>query len=201
MAHTRAAASAALLLASLAAFAGLAGFAGHSGIAASVQPVNEIVSPLSGLPVAKMVGEWRGKSWMTTPVGERHEGEAVERAHWNLAGTAIIIEGYGYSKDPATGEITVGHDAIGIIEHDARTDTISILARRNGAEFTRHTLTVEADPDAPGAEKMIWSPNPGSVRFTLHLTADRWHEIGEWSRDGGKTWVEFMGVDLKPVAK
>ncbi len=195
MAHTRTAASAALVLASLTAFAGLAGFAGHSTIAgAQQQPVNKVTSPLADSPVARMVGEWRGKSWMTTPVGERHEGDAVERAHWNLAGTAIIVEGYGYTRDEATGEITVGHDAIGIIEHDPKTNAIVFFARRNGADFSRNTLTVNAEDGA-----MVWSPNPGTVRFTLTLTPDRWHEIGEWSRDGGKTWVEFMGVDLKPV--
>lgn len=163
----------------------------------TLQPAHKVTSPLADTALAKMVGEWRGTSWIMTPVGERHEGEAVERIRWNLAGTTLIVEGYGYSTDAATGEITVAHDAMGIIEHDARTGGITFMARRNGAEFTRNTLTIDE-----GTGNIQWTPGgpqAGSVRFTLELTDDRWLEIGEWSRDGGTTWVQFMGTDLKPV--
>lgn len=163
----------------------------------TLQPAHKVASPLADTALAKMVGEWRGTSWVMTPVGERHEGEAVERIRWNLAGTALIVEGYGYTTDAASGEITVSHDAMGIIEHDARTGGITFMARRNGADFTRNTLTIDENTG-----KIQWTPGgpqANSVRFTLELTEDRWLEIGEWSRDGGKTWVEFMGTDLKPV--
>lgn len=170
---------------------------GHTSSSLSLQPAHKVTSPLADTALAKMVGEWRGTSWIMTPVGERHEGQAVERIHWNLAGTALIVEGYGYTTEAASGEITVSHDAMGIIEHDARTGGISFLARRNGAEFTRNTLTIDE-----GTGKIQWTPGgpqANAVRFTLELTEERWLEIGEWSRDGGTTWVQFMGTDLTPV--
>lgn len=163
----------------------------------SSQPDARVTSPLAEHPVARMVGEWRGTVTTMGRDGQWHEGVAVERARWNLAGTAIIVEGYGYTEDPATRERTVRHDAIGVIEHDADADAPRFYARRAGAPFESHTL--KADP-ATGV--MTWSPKtpPGvTVRFTLTITEKRWYEIGEMSPDGGQTWSRFLESDMARV--
>jgi hypothetical protein len=151
--------------------------------------------PLAKTPAAGLVGEWAGTSWSMGRDGLRHEGRAVERARWNLAGTAIIVEGYGYTVDEATGARTTRHDAAGLIELDAATDEIAFYARRAGAAFAKHTLEVN---EADGT--MRWSPDsaPGvDIRFTISLADGRWREIGEMSRDGGATWTTFLGTDLE----
>lgn len=158
------------------------------------QPDAKVSTPLADHPVARMVGTWRGTVTAMGRDGQWHMGVAVERARWNLAGTAIIVEGYGYSEDPATGERTVRHDALGVIEHDAAAGAPRFYARRAGAPFESHTL--QADPDTG---VMTWSPKSPqgvTIRFTLTITDRRWHEVGEMSPDGGQTWNRFLESDM-----
>jgi hypothetical protein len=35
-----------------------------------------------------------------------------------------------------------------------------------------------------------------TIRYTLRFTAKTWHEIGEFSADGGQTWQQNFQMDL-----
>lgn len=184
MHHSRLAAVALVALCSL-------GLAPMSG---TVQPEVEAAAPLSAHPVAKIVGLWRGTASSMGRDGQWHEAVAVERARWNLAGTAILVEGFGYVVDPETDERHVGHDAFGLIEWSGADDAPVFHAHRVGGEFEAHALERVGDGEA-----LRWSMSPGpgtTLRFTITLTEDRWLEIGEMSRDEGETWRKFLETDL-----
>lgn len=158
------------------------------------QPEGAPAGALANHPAARMVGVWRGTGSALTRDGKWHTGKAVERARWNLAGTAILVEGYGYAEDPATGARTVSHDAVGLIEHDAADNTVRFYARRAGADFDRFVLETD---ETTGV--MRWnpkSPPESTIRFIITITDTRWHEIGEMSRDDGATWTKFLETDL-----
>ncbi|MBC7773095.1 MAG: hypothetical protein H7210_11405 [Pyrinomonadaceae bacterium] len=155
------------------------------------------VGPLAEHPAARMVGNWKGTATSLGRDGQWHQHVGIERAHWNLAGTAIMVEGYGYGDDPTTGVRTVGHDACGVIEYDAGAKVVRFHAKRAGGNFGVHTL--EADSTTG---QMRWSPTgAGNVshRFTINITADRWVEVGEVSRDNGQTWSKFLETNLARV--
>jgi hypothetical protein len=146
-----------------------------------------------------MVGMWRGTVNAMGRDGQWHEAVAIERARWNLAGTAILVEGYGYSDDPETGDRVSGHDAAGLIEWDAEAELAVFHAHRAGGDFERYTFELTDD-----GESIRWhmEPNPGvSIRFTITLTENNWLEIGEMSRDGGENWIKFLEMNLDRVDK
>lgn len=165
------------------------------------QPETEVklVDELVNHPAAKMVGMWRGTVNSMGRDGQWHEAVAVERARWNLAGTAILVEGYGYSEDPETGTRVNGHDAVGLIEWDTANESAVFHAHRAGEEFKRYTFEL-----ANEGESIRWHMEPGpgiTLRFTITLTDDRWFEVGEMSRDDGKNWMKFLETDLARVVK
>ncbi|MFG0274456.1 MAG: hypothetical protein ACF8QF_05315 [Phycisphaerales bacterium] len=139
---------------------------------------------------SRFLGRWVGTGWMVDQTGTRHTYEAHERARWNLAGTAIVIEGLGVARGE-DGAVTIGHDAMAVIRLDEATGDVVFIAGREG-DFARHALEV-IDAEAG---VMRWSPG-GPVRFTIRITADRWEETGEFSRDGGETWTAFLGMTLE----
>ncbi|MCB9846263.1 MAG: hypothetical protein H6811_09785 [Phycisphaeraceae bacterium] len=156
------------------------------------QPEAEPAEGLAAHPIAAMIGLWRGAASNLGRDNQWHEAQAVERARWNLAGTAILVEGYGYIEDAQTHERTVGHDAFGLIE--LQEDEVAFYARRAGADFERRVI--ETLPDG----RLRWSMQArgATMRFTITLTEDRWHEIGEMSRDGER-WSRIIETDLHRV--
>jgi hypothetical protein len=160
--------------------------------------VDDVKGPLADHPAAKMIGVWRGTATTRGRDGKTTEAIGVERARWNLAGTAIIVEGLGYVEDPATGARTVGHDAFGLIEMDQKTGQARFFARRAGAAFEEHALEVIKETG-----QMRWTYKPGApgvtLQFSVTLTDDLWHEVGEASVDDGKTWNKFMESKLNRV--
>ena len=152
----------------------------------------EAQAALAEHAASRFIGRWTGEGWMMNPNGERVTYQVHERARWNLAGTAIVIEGLGLSRD-ASGEVVIGHDAMAVIRMDEESGEAVFIAGREG-EFARHDLEV-VDAEAG---VMRWSPG-GPVRFTITIDGDTWEEIGEYSQDGGETWTPFLGMTLERV--
>ena len=153
----------------------------------------EGAAPLEALashPVSKLVGEWRGSGWAMQPDQSRSEFDVVERVRWNLAGTALIVEGYGYLDDE-TGERLVGHDAFALVTWDDETETVKFHTRRAGEPFVEHEMTWDADREA-----LVWVLQPNRVRFIITIKDGVWTEKGEFSPDGGENWVGFLEMTL-----
>lgn len=163
-------------------------------VSASAQDMPGAVLEKSGsladAPVAKMVGRWRGEGWSIDRSGQRITSLARERAHWNMAGTAIIVEGLGTAGEGDN--LVVGHDAFGLVE--MQNDTMVFYARRAGEEFQK--FAIEHD-EVTG--NLRWRRGE-NVRFTITLTDMTWIEIGEYSTDGGNSWTQFLGMELHKVA-
>lgn len=147
---------------------------------------------LSAHPVSQLLGEWRGKGWMMQRDGSRIEYEALERVRWNLAGTALIVEGLGRHHDQETGEITIGHDAFALMTWDDESNSPRLSAKRAGEPFQTHEITAD-----PGSGALIWHVIPSRVRFTITIKDGVWTEIGEFSQDGGENWMKFLEMKLQ----
>jgi hypothetical protein len=136
----------------------------------------------------KSVGTWRGSGWMMLGPSQRAEFDQTESIEKKLDGTLLLIEGNGRDKqDPSR----VVHDALAVMSYDPAKKQYVFSTYANG----RH-LEVPAEVNDKG---FVWGFDMpyGRVRFTLEFSADTWHEIGEISRDGGKTWMKNFEMTLK----
>lgn len=169
------------------------GCAGFAPVGAQAQElpgsVLEKSKELAETPMAKMVGRWRGEGWAMDRSGQKQTTVARERAHWNMAGTTIIVEGLGVAGEGD--DLVVGHNAFGLIEMQSGKPVF--YARRVGEEFEKFEIQIDKET----GNVQWWRGE--NVRFTVTLTDMTWKEIGEYSTDGGKSWVQFMGMELHKV--
>ena len=141
-----------------------------------------------------LVGEWHGAGTMTRGPGQQVEGSIVERATSHAGGYALTLSGLGKAAVPG-GDSVVVHDAFAMLWHDADSGRFHLKT------FRANGHTVDADIEV-GERRIVWGfpePRAGQIRFTVALTPEgRWHEIGEFSRDGA-TWTKFFEMTLRRV--
>ena len=136
-----------------------------------------------------MVGCWRGEAWQQRG-NERVETEMLEVVERKLGGTVLLVEGRGTVSVPGAEARTV-HHALGVISFDPRSGGYvlrSYLATGQSGDFVVTLVEggVSWSRDVPG----------GQIRNTARFTADEWHEVGEFSRDG-TTWTQVMELRLR----
>lgn len=137
--------------------------------------------------IAQMAGRWKGGGWVITQAGRR-EFQSTELMEWRLDGYALVVE--GRHTDAKSGELT--HHAIATIAWDDKAGEYRFLSALN-------TGMTGAYPARLEGRKFVWSIPP-STRFTISLDdPDCWLEVGEYSRDGGATWIKFFEMDLARV--
>lgn len=167
---------------------------GAPGASAQTAPEGAANERLGAHQVSSMLGEWRGRGWSMLPDGSRVEFDVVERVRWNLAGTALLVEGFGFSANPETGEREVGHDAFALIVWDEQKQAPTMHARRAGdpgGGFATYDIAWDADKGA-----LVWQVQPDRVRFIIVVADGVWTETGEYSPDGGGTWMRFLEMRL-----
>ncbi|HEU4829788.1 MAG TPA: hypothetical protein VFT04_11400 [Gemmatimonadales bacterium] len=157
----------------------------------------QVAAPAGGMrQLDWLIGEWNGTGTMSMGTGRQHEGSIVERATRHAGGHAITLEGLGKAAQ-AAGDSIVVHDAFALIWYDAGANAFRMKTFR----ATGHTVEPEI---AVSAGKIVWGftdPRAGRIRFTVtHLPDDRWHEVGEASRDG-TTWMKFFEMNLTRAAR
>ena len=116
----------------------------------------------------------------------------TEEIHLKLDGIAILIQGMG--KDKGSGKVI--HDALAIITFDETSDSYSFQSHLSSGQSAEAMGRFEG-------ESFVWGLEVpgGSVRYTLSITdGSKWHEIGEFSRDGIQ-WFKFIEMDLEKVIK
>jgi hypothetical protein len=136
-----------------------------------------------------MVGRWRGQAWQQR-LDERVETGMIEVVERRLGGTVLLVEGRGTVPVPG-GEDRVVHHALGVISYDPSTRAYTLRSYLSTGQMGDFALTlveggVSWSREVPG----------GRIRNTARYTADEWHEIGEFSRDG-TTWTRVMELRLK----
>lgn len=139
---------------------------------------------------AAWTGRWDGGGWSVDRTGRRIEFTLVETVTPKAGGTVLLIEGHGARRDDRR---VVTHNGVVLLYYDEHAGSY----RWNGHEASSGLVEAEATPIADG---VVWSiaagPSGGTVRFTIHVTQDQWHEIGEASGDGS-SWMKFMEIDLR----
>jgi hypothetical protein len=136
-----------------------------------------------------MQGKWTGTGMFRVSRETTVHTESEETIRPQLEGSALLIE--GLHRD-ARSKVVV-HHAMGLLAWDVgrgeyRMST-ALSQGRTGyfpgrLEGSTFTWTMEA-PGAPQTRYIIRLDPPG-----------RWHEVGESSRDGGKTWFRFFEMTL-----
>jgi len=141
--------------------------------------------------IATMAGHWKGSGWIDTPAG-RHESNSEETVELRLDGHSILIE--GFHTDVKSGALN--HHALAIIAWDDNQKQYRFMSALAAGRTGYFPAKLEG-------RTFIWSipvPNGPTSRFTISLDdPDRWHEVGEQSRDGGATWKKFFEMELTRV--
>lgn len=125
-------------------------------------------------PVAGLLGQWEGEASVRMGPGEPRRILQSEDIVWGASRSVVIIRGTG--RDPATRDIVF--EAAGTLWFDAEAGRIRMRTHRDGRTVEPE---VEIRPDT-----IVWGfPVPGGrIRYTIALTADTWHEVGDYIADG-----------------
>ena len=136
-----------------------------------------------------MIGKWEGSGWMQRGPGAPETFKGGETVQRKLGGLALLVEGRFVDKDGR-----VGHETLAVLAYDTAAKGYKFktyLASGAGGYFDLKLIE--------GGWQ--WSLEyPGMMtRYTAKFTGDTWLEIGEFSRDGGKTWVKNFEMTLKKI--
>jgi hypothetical protein len=136
-----------------------------------------------------MVGRWKGDAWQQRGP-QRVQTQMLEVVEKKLNGAVLQVEGRG-TVEVSGGPERVVHHAFGIISFDPMSRTYSLRSYLNNGLSGDFALTL-----IDGGVSWSRTVPGGSIRNTARYTADEWHEIGEFSRDGA-TWTQVMELRLK----
>lgn len=136
-----------------------------------------------------MLGRWKGDAWQQRGA-ERVQTQMVEVVEKKLNGAVLVVEGRGTVAAPG-GQERVVHHAFGIISFDPMSKTYSLRSHLSNGLSGDFTLTL-----VDGGVTWSRAVPGGQIRNTARYTADEWHEVGEFSRDG-TTWTQVMELRLK----
>ena len=163
-------------------FIGSAGFAQNP-----FQPKPETLKAVNKLSF--LIGNWKGTGWIQMGP-EKHSFDQTETIDSKVNGTVIQIDGLGTDeKNPGN----IIHQAYAIISYDLEKKEYLMKAYRgDGAQ-------IDADAKLIDDHTFQWgfsNPMAGRIQFTISIVNNKWTEIGEMSRDGGKTWFKYFEMVL-----
>ncbi len=151
--------------------------------------------------MAWLVGQWTGSGTIQQGPGPREAFKVDETIESKFDGQVLVFEGVGTAE--VDGEERIVHKAFAVLSHG--NDGYAMKAFRQtptgGVEAIDARVVIE--PDQAGHGVLTWSfemPLPGGmmeIRFISRLLEDgSWHEAGDMSNDGGKTWMPFFEMTL-----
>jgi hypothetical protein len=125
-------------------------------------------------PIARMAGQWAGEAEVRMGPGPALKVAQSEDISWGASGTVLFIKGTG--RDPGTQ--AVNFEAAGTIWYDAEAGKLRMRTFTSGRSVEPE---LEIRPDT-----IVWGfPVPGGrIRYTIALTDDTWHEVGDYLADG-----------------
>lgn len=135
-----------------------------------------------------MVGKWQGTGWSQRGK-ERDTYTGTETVQRKIDGLALLVEGKFVNK-----ENVVVHETLAVLSYNSTSKDYDFNTFLFDGRKGQYTLKA-------AGENWQWgfSFPGGTIRYTINLTADTWHEIGEMSMDEGKTWRQFFEMTLKKV--
>jgi hypothetical protein len=151
------------------------------------QPKQATIDALKN--ISFLVGNWKGKGWMQMGP-EKHTFTQTEYITPKANGTVIQIEGLG--KDEKNTDVII-HQAFAVISYDIQNNKYLFKAYKgDGGQ-------IDADVKLLDDHTFQWgfsSPMTGQIKYTISVVNNKWTEIGEMSRDGGKTWMKYFEMIL-----
>jgi len=151
----------------------------------SAQAVTQAADPAEMKALDWLVGRWTGAGSVSRGPGGRMDALVRESATRHAGGHVLVLEGLGTS-----GTDTV-HNAFAVIWYDTTAATHRMRAFRSNGHIVDSDLAVTE-------RGIVWGfqEPSGMIRFTVTRTDEgKWHEVGEFSRDGS-TWHRFMEMTL-----
>jgi hypothetical protein len=142
--------------------------------------------------LAGWVGEWKGSGWVATGAGEREEFTNIEKVQPKVGGSILLIEGHGTRKKESGAGVPI-HEALAVLSYDQKTQRY----RWRAHDIRGQALDVEAQLIDGGLRWGYRNEQAEvSIRFDIHIDGNRWHEVGEVTRDG-KAWQKFLEMNLE----
>jgi hypothetical protein len=137
--------------------------------AADVARAREALKPIAGI-----VGTWEGEASVRTGPGEPMKVLQSEDIVWGASQTVIMVRGTG--RDPGTRSIVF--EAAATIWFDGEAGKVRMRTHRDGRGVEPD---VQIKPDT-----IVWGfpVQGGRIVYTIALTADTWHETGDYVPDG-----------------
>lgn len=122
-----------------------------------------------------LVGDWRGEGFDVLASGARQSFRSFERVTSQLDGTALLIEVH---HTEFQGLVVVTHES-------DRSYGLRLFVV--GGQEIPVTATLLDE------RTFVWSPS-SDKRYTIRVDVhgERWHEVGEATDDGGKTWRKIF---------
>lgn len=144
-----------------------------------------------------LAGKWKGEATIQLGPDRKEKLTQSETVEYRLGGTIMVVEGVGTGKLPGQDKEGVVFNAYAVVSYDAAKKEYAMKAYRAEGVSVDAWIKV-ADK---GFEWGFANAEPKiDIRYTMKLTAKgEWHEVGEMSRDGGKTWNKFFEMTLTKV--
>ena len=136
-------------------------------------------------PIKWMVGEWEGpasRNWAPGQTIRLTQREYVQEVSF---GTAMFVEGRGTM--PVQGSDRLVFNAAGLFSYDIAKGQYFLASTGGSGHVGVHEITV----DGSTVTWYLAEPNGARTRYIIRRTPEgKWHETGEVTRDGGKTWTQ-----------
>jgi hypothetical protein len=133
-----------------------------------VKPTPELAAAMQKLSF--MRGVWRGPATGVTETGKAYAVTQTERMGPMLGGDVVVVEGRGYNDDGTT-----GFNAFAVVSYDPGTSKYELRSYAMG-----RSGTFELTPTGDGYVWTIPAGPDAMIRYTAHVTATTWQEIGEY---------------------
>lgn len=135
-----------------------------------------------------LAGQWKGSGWIQQgPKRETFTGtETVQR---KLDGLALLVEGKFQNSEGKT-----IHETLAVLGFDPKMKGYRFRTYLFDGRSGEHDFKIVGDAFHWG-----FSFTGGTVRYIITTNNNVWLEIGEFSRDDGKTWMKFFEMKLEKV--
>jgi hypothetical protein len=139
-----------------------------------------------------LIGDWQGTGWQYTSSGQKESFVQHERVEAKLGGTLLQFDGLGMQQRDTV------HQALALLYVDQARQHLVFKPFTTVNKDTPATVSV-------AGSQLTWQmqiDQVGLVRYTIRPgSAGEWIELGEMSRNQGKSWQPFFGMTLTKATR